>query len=228
MAIKILAAVEFLPNNTTREGRLHTSGLGGGTMSNIATNLVADSEVAGQAAKDASETASRRKLFVDDFEKSSKFDFAIAAEFLKGHIEFGKMTISHLFFINGGGLAALVALHPLLRDANQLWLLQQMWSAIGFGLGLAFVTAAAVAQSFNLDQGVELYLGRGHANELSLRNFYLGQGSSLPLKSGVIDNAVRRAMLSLRVLHICIVCSGLFAAGAAVLLALRLMRMAVP
>jgi hypothetical protein len=40
--------------------------------------------------------------------------------------DYRKLTINYLILGNGGGLAALVALYPLIKETNPVWLTHQL------------------------------------------------------------------------------------------------------
>jgi hypothetical protein len=91
-----------------------------------------------------------QQRYVDKYDKLVTPDKVTAMELLKLSTEYGKLTLTSLIFGNGGGLATVLAIYPLIRDSNQIWLAQQLWVAVAFvvGLFLAVVTAAVASLSF--------------------------------------------------------------------------------
>jgi hypothetical protein len=90
-----------------------------------------------------------RKRYGEDYDKTIKPQLEVAQRFIGASVEYGKLAISSLILINGGGLAGLLAIHPLVRDLNQTWLIGAMWVAALFALGVFCAMAAAAVAFFN-------------------------------------------------------------------------------
>jgi hypothetical protein len=86
----------------------------------------------------------RRKAYAEDFDKTILPTIQVGQTYIESQTVFAKLAISYLFLANGGGLAAILAVQPLLRDVNQTWLQQAVWigSIFGGGLFCAAVCAA--------------------------------------------------------------------------------------
>jgi hypothetical protein len=88
-----------------------------------------------------------QRRFIDKHDKIVKPDNALAVELIKTGADYGKLTVSYLAIGNGTGLAALLAIYPLIREGNAVWLGQQFGVAVAFGIGL-FLAAATGAVAY--------------------------------------------------------------------------------
>lgn len=87
--------------------------------------------------------------YVTKYDKLVKSDLQLSVEAFKAAADFGKLAVTYLLLGNTGGLAALVVLAPIMRDTNQLWLGQQLWTAICFAGGAILAVAIVAVVHFN-------------------------------------------------------------------------------
>lgn len=114
--------------------------------------------------------------YVDKHDKLVKPAIQIVVEAAKQSADFGKMVINYMVFGNVGGLAALTALAPLMHDTNKMWLSQQLWPALAFGVGAALGVGIAVVAHFNYASHAAYFIVKSQRDEAWLKAIEFGLG----------------------------------------------------
>lgn len=114
----------------------------------------------------------RREKYAEDFSKTVTPFTDISMRFLTFGVEYGKTTVSYLFLINTGGLAGILALYPLVREINQVWLFQAMLPAALFGIGLALATVSAALAYLNFNYNSKIYFARALDDDNWLKHWH--------------------------------------------------------
>jgi hypothetical protein len=115
-----------------------------------------------------------QQRFIEKHDKLVRPDHQLAVELVKAGAEYGKQTVTFLVVGNAGGLAALLALHPLLRDTNQLWLVHQVWVAALFATGLFFGSLTAAFAYLSFLGGVQTRWNIAHSNSVWIARMEFG------------------------------------------------------
>ena len=117
----------------------------------------------------ASEEATAQKDYVEKHAKWVQPDVTLGAEFFRIGSEYARLTISYLVLGNAGGLTALLAVFPLVRDSNQTWLVNQTHVAIVFAVGLFFGGTSGALAYYNYTMHGIARWGRAANNDLLLK-----------------------------------------------------------
>jgi hypothetical protein len=120
-----------------------------------------------------------RQDYANDYDKTAKPYFEAALRMDASAVEYAKLAISYLFLVNAGGLGAIVAVYPLVRDTNQLWLQSALWPACLFGFGLMLATSCAAAAYSNLVHNSDAAVQLAVYQETVLKTWYFGQKHEL-------------------------------------------------
>lgn len=112
--------------------------------------------------------AEAQRRYIDKHDKIVKPAQLIAVEFAKSAVDFGKTMMTFLVAGNVGGLVALVTLHPMMRDQNQVWLSQQLEPALGFAAGLFIAVAGGAFGYLSIVFGVHVRWNIAHHSEVSI------------------------------------------------------------
>jgi len=99
----------------------------------------------------------KRKRYSEDFDKVVTPVWELYKHSVSAGMEYGKLTISYLFLTNAGGLAGLLALAPLMKDVDHLWLKSVVWIAVAFGIGLLFTAVTAATSYANFTWNARVY-----------------------------------------------------------------------
>jgi hypothetical protein len=176
--------------------------------------------------EDAFREAQRR--YIEKHEKLVKPDNALAVELIKLGTDFGKMTVTYLVVGNGGGLAALLAIHPLLRDGNQIWLVQQVWVAVAFAIGLFLAVLTAAIGYLTFIGGIRTRWSMAHHNAVWISRSEFGTDATwvqneMARHFRIWRRGDRFSEVALFLATVTAITSGLFWAGGAFLLARNVM-----
>jgi len=109
--------------------------------------------------------------YTDKHEKYVKTDVMVAVESFKQTLDYGKLILTYVIWGNAGGLATIIALAPLLRDWNQLWLAQQWLPALLFGIGLFMGACLAVFLVLNFATNTNRRWNIADSNDAWLKSF---------------------------------------------------------
>lgn len=99
----------------------------------------------------------KREQYGEDYSKTVKPSLDLHMQCVGYALQYSKLTVSYLFIINVGGLAGMLAIAPLIRDFNQVWLVQSLWIAFLFGAGLFFAAVTAAVVYLNFTMNARLY-----------------------------------------------------------------------
>jgi hypothetical protein len=135
------------------------------------------------------EFAEAQRRFVEKHDKIVKPSQQMAIEGAKATADFGKTLVTFLVVGNVGGLTALLALQPIMRDSNQIWLSQQIGPALSFAVGLFLAVAAAVVGFLSMMFGVQTRWNIAHHHEVSIQQAEFGSDLTWAI------NAMRRHYL---------------------------------
>lgn len=116
----------------------------------------------------------QREKYGADYSKTVVPLQELMIKFVGFGVEYGKVTISYLFLINAGGLAGIVALYPLVRQGNQVWLYKAMLPAVLFGAGLLLVTVSAAVAYVNFNYNATTFLARATDDNNWLKYWHFG------------------------------------------------------
>lgn len=116
----------------------------------------------------------RRLKYAQDYDQTVKPTLELYKSQIGFAVEYGKVTLSYLFLSNAGGLAGMLAIFPLVRDLNQLWLAQSFWIAVLFGVGILFAAITAGASYANFTANARLYHAMATDKENWLGVWHLG------------------------------------------------------
>lgn len=106
-----------------------------------------------------------QRRYIEKYAHLVRPEHTNAIELMKMANEYGRITVTYLVVGNGAGLASLLALYPLLKESNQIWLFQQMWVAIAFGVGLFLAVVSAAISYLAYANGAALRWNFGHHND---------------------------------------------------------------
>ncbi|WP_020696535.1 hypothetical protein [Reyranella massiliensis] len=174
----------------------------------------------------------RRANYGQDYERTIKPTLELYRDQVGFGVEYGKITLSYLFLSNAGGLAGMLAIAPLVRDLNQLWLMQSLWIAIAFGVGILFAAITAGASYANFTANARIYhtMAADKDNWLGAWHFGLHQQTTQDF-SRINQDYVRRASeWSIRTTKIAVICgiiSGLCSAIGGIALAWSLAQTSI-
>lgn len=111
----------------------------------------------------------RQKNYVEKFDKLVTPDLELASEFVGYGVQYGKIAVTFLTLGNAGGLAAILALYPAVKDGNHLWLAQQFWVAVAFTIGLGCGAAVACVAYYNFVMNASVRWSMANNNDLWLK-----------------------------------------------------------
>jgi hypothetical protein len=175
---------------------------------------------------------SRRQQYAEQYSKTVVPQIDRSIKFVEIGAQYGKQTLGYLFLLNGGGLAALVALHPLVKDVHQAWLPSVMIVAVLFGFGLLLAAVCAAAAYHNQTSNALSSFTTGTTDDLWLRQWYfeLHKPSTQQISAAndeVRKNASKQIVRAYWAALGAGVASAAFAAGGGVALAYKLFTLAM-
>lgn len=129
--------------------------------------------------------------YADTHSKFVRPDLSLAWEAAKASIDFSKMTLTFLTVGNVGGLLAMLAIHPLVKDAienlDRVWILQLFWPAVSFTVGAALAVISAAITYVNYLANALVRFSISEANDywikgviFQLPNAWAQAGSAWP------------------------------------------------
>jgi hypothetical protein len=172
---------------------------------------------------DREQHSAAQKVYAEKYDKLVKPELTLAADFARMSVEYGKTTVSYLLLGNSGGLGALVAVYPLVRESNQLWLAQQIPVAIAFAAGLFFAASSGAVAYYNFTRNATARWALATNTDLWIKktDFQLDATKVDPLlrhNEAVFKRAIRQADLAYRAaLSFALVSALAWAAGAVLL-----------
>ncbi|WP_439614200.1 hypothetical protein [Reyranella sp.] len=172
----------------------------------------------------------QRKRYSEDFDKVVTPVWELYQHSVSAGMEYGKLTISYLFLTNAGGLAGLLALAPLMKEVNHLWLKGVIWVAVAFGIGLLFTAITAATSYANFTWNARLYAAKATdlENWLHVWHFSLDRTTTMAFSKenqARMTNAAKWSSRTTWTAVICGILAGLCSTIGGIGLALSLIKL---